>query len=284
MATQRTTGKTFWDVLENLFTGKPLIVWLTIVGLIITIVLLMVFQILHVEIKESKLSMSFNQIKHESIQNDSLISFCVTKGNELKKKYIIKTIIQSYHFDRVSNDSLIVRERITYDLLALENIKKAQNVFKEQYSSNFAKVERWYGNQDEQIMHMGNQSEYYLHFDCKKGKSITLITGADFYYKLPLDNNRASPFRKYILNSNEDLWIYPNDEDVIGKLTMIIYSKNIKFISQTNSALHTIGGSVNDDSDYFYNHDENFKNPNNSISKTWEKILPDEQFALKVKW
>lgn len=131
---------------------------------------------------------------------------------------------------------------------------------------------------------MGNASSYYLHFDCKKGESVTLITGANFYYKFPLQNGRLSQFRDYRLNSNEDLWIYPNDEDVIGKLTMIIYSNNIKFLPQANSALHTIRGTINNDDDYYYNYDPDFENPNNSISKTWEKILPDEQFALRVKW
>ena len=131
---------------------------------------------------------------------------------------------------------------------------------------------------------MGNESAYYLHFNCKKGESITIVTGADFYYRFPLSNGRVSPFRDYRLNSNEDLWIYPNDEDVIGKLTMILSSEKMKFIPLTNAALHTVRGTTNDDNSYFYNHDEDYINPNNSISATWTKILPDEQFALKIKW
>ena len=86
---QKTTGKTFWDLLENLFTGKPLIVWLTILGIVVLVLVLILTGLLHLEIKEGKVSMSFNQIQNKSttqqISQDSLTTFCVVKGIELEE-------------------------------------------------------------------------------------------------------------------------------------------------------------------------------------------------------
>ena len=208
-----------------------------------------------------------------------------------KKIYALKSVVQTYNIELIGQhkDTALVQERITYDLLALQDITKAQDVFKEEYSSEVAfKVERWFGTDRESLLQMGNESKYYVHFECKKGESRTIMTGANFYYKLPLKDNRNSRFRDYRLASNEDLWIYPNEDDVIGRLTMIISSKDLKFEIISGNALHTYNnaekGKVNDDNDTFYNFDENSLSRNNSVSYSWAKILPDEQCALRIKW
>ena len=297
--TQNSTGKTFWDIIGRVFTGKPMVAWGTLIGIVLCFSFLIGIGVLRAEIKDNKFSLSFagkqsSELEQSAkpaqelrqIPRDSLSIFCIEKGMELKKKYALRSVIQSYDFDFVNNkkEIMIVKERIMYDLIALEDISKQENIFKEEYSSNVAfKVERWYGNHEEKVVHMGNESAYYVHFNCKKGKTTTLVTGADFFYKYPLSNGRPSPFRDYTLGSNEDLWIYPNDEDVIGRLTMIVSSDKMKFVPVVNGALHTIGGRINDDDDYYYNYKEEF-NSNNSVSSTWEKIKPGEHFALKIKW
>lgn len=286
-------GKTLWDVLEKLFSGRPLTIILTLVGVVLLFLILTMTGFLKFQINDGKLSLGFNAMGQTSpitVNQDNITTFCLTQGTDLKKRYVIKSVIQTYNFELLGEhaETLLVKERIIYDLIALRDISKAEDVFKEGYSSNFAKnVLRWFGNDREESLHMGNQHSYYVHFDCKKGDSHTIMTGADFYYSLPLADNRYTPFRDTRLAANEDLWIYPNEEDVIGKLTMIISSNDIKFKSISNSALHTIirdGAKLNDDKDAFYNFDENQINSNNSISYTWSRILPDEQFALKIKW
>jgi hypothetical protein len=286
-------GKTLWDILEKLFSGRPLIIILTLAGVILLFLILTLTGLLKFQINDGKLSLGFNAMGKSSqvaTNQDDITTFCLTQGTDLKKRYVIKSVIQAYNFELFGEhkDSLLVRERIIYDLIALRDISKAEDVFKEGYSSNVAKnVLRWFGNDREESLHMGNQHSYYVHFDCKRGDSHTIITGADFYYFLPLADSRYTPFRDTRLAANEDLWIYPNEEDVIGKLTMIISSDDIKFKSISNSALHTTirdGAKLNDDKDAFYNFDENQINSNNSVSYTWSRILPDEQFALKIKW
>lgn len=291
-----TVGKTIWDLLGNLFTKKPTIVVSTLVGVAFIFLILIFTGLLKFEMIDGKVSMAFNPTGQNTISqtsensSDQLVSFCLAKGTELKKKYVLKSIVQTYDAELIgkSKDTLVVKERIIYDILALQDIAKAENIFKEGYSSNVAfKVERWFGNEREKLLHMGNESTFYVHFECKKGESITMMTGADFYYTFPLKDNRFSPFRDYKLASNEDLWIYPNEEDVIGKLTMIWSSHDIKLQQISGAAFHTLTTgktNVNDDKDAFYNLDENSVSKNNSVSATWKNILPDEQFALKIKW
>ncbi len=289
------TGKTLWDIIGDLFAKKPTIVVITLFSVLLLFLILIFAGLMKFEIIDGKVSLSFDVNKQPDITNLNKIylqeqNWCVAKGIELNKKYILKTIVQTYDAELkgTNKDTLVVKERIIYDIFALQDITKVQDIFKEGYSSNVAfKVERWFGSEREKPLHMGNESTYYVHFDCKQGESITLMTGADFYYTYPLKSGRHSPFREYNLNSNEDLWIYPNEEDVIGKLTMIWASYDIKLQSISGNALHTYTNGkakINDDRDAFYNFDENSQNNNNSVSASWKNILPDEQFALKIKW
>jgi len=290
-----TVGKTFWDVIEKLFSKKPIIVFSTLLGIVIISLILIITGILKFNINDGKLSLSFKSITQNNNNTntssiDELSTFCLTNGFKLDKQYILKSVIQTYDIELLGahKDTMLVRERIIYDLLALEDITKAQNIFKEEYSSEVAfKVERWFGTGREDLLQMGNESKYFVHFDCSKGESQTIMTGANFYYKLPLQDNRDGVFREYRLASNEDLWIYPNEDDVIGKLTMIVSSKDLKFQPISENALMTYSdgqGKVNKDNDAFYNFDQNSLSKNNSVSYTWTKILPDEQLALKIKW
>jgi hypothetical protein len=293
------TGRTLWDVLQNIFSGKPLTVIITIAILISIFIILVLSGVL--TIRDGKISISRpTENIHDSLpekigtnnnMEDVLLQFCITKGNELKKKYVLKSIIQSYDAELIGKlrDTLLVKERITYDLLALEDIAKDEDVFVEDYSSVVAdKVERWFGTNRENTMHMGNQQKYVVQIECKKGEGKTIVTGADFYYRFPLANDRNSTFRNFSLAHNEDLWIYPNTEDVVGKHTMIFNSRDLALEPNAQGALHTIGssaGKINNDCDGFYNANQNSEtSTNRSISYTWYKILPDETFALKVKW
>src|SRR5204863_3541194 len=91
-------------------------------------------------------------------QEGDVLNFCITKGRELNKSYVLPSVVQSYdmHLIGPNKDTLLVKERITYNLLALRDISEAEDIFKEGYSSKVAlRLDRWYGTDHEEPLHMG---------------------------------------------------------------------------------------------------------------------------------
>ena len=155
---------------------------------------------------------------------------------------------------------------------ALQDISKADNVFREEYTGDNNSLGRWYGNNNENQFMAGNEQTYYVHFDCKKGESHTLITGKDSY------SNSAAYLEDFSA-------YYPNEEDVVGNLTIIVSTKDYKLKTNSNSAVRVTvknGVKVNEEKDSFYNSNDESDSYNNTVSHTWNRVLPDEQFNLYV--
>jgi hypothetical protein len=285
-------GKTFWDLLSEFFWGKPIaaiIVFIIIAMLLFAFVFSGLFSV-----NNGKISLgytkSLDKVTSIAPSNDEIFKFCIEYGISLKKKYIIRSIVQTYDAILIgkNKDSLLIKERITYDIIAIQDITKNEDVFIEDYSSTVAdNVKRWFGTNREVNIHMGNQQKFVVQIECKKGLSRTIMTGADFYYKLPLKNDRISQFRNIKLNNNEDLWVYPNSDDVVGQHTMIFSSEDLYLKPIADAAIHTkstTNGKLIDDATPFYNYAEYGESKYVSVSYTWYKILPDEIFGLKIRW
>jgi hypothetical protein len=289
----KAVGRTFWDILHSIVSKKPVPVFLLFAILLTVALFLILTGLLRFEINNGKLSMGFNSNRGSQTTQiinkspDELLEFCVKKGTELNLKYVIKSITQIVELKLIgpSKKTLLVKERIVYDILALHDVTTTESTFYEENVSQGAlKVIRWYGTDREINSDIGNDTKYQIPFNCKKGESKTIITGADYYYSLPLESNRSTSFKDYLLMQNEDLYFYPNEYDVIGKLKMIISSEDIKFKEIPNAAFHSISGKTIFYSDAFYNFDAEAKNACNSVSAEWKTILPDESFALHVVW
>jgi hypothetical protein len=99
---QEVVGKTLWDVLGRLFTKKPTIVIATLLGVVLLFLVLVFTGLLKFEIIDGKVSMGFNASGQSGFSStnknnsDQLTNWCLTKGEELKKKYVLKSIIQTY--------------------------------------------------------------------------------------------------------------------------------------------------------------------------------------------
>jgi hypothetical protein len=221
---------------------------------------------------------------------DELLNFCVKEGIKYNRPYVIKSITQIIDAER-QNDTFIVRERITYDILALRNIRSGDHVFEERYFKPFASDDRWVGSNDETPVTITKDSEkYYVGFNCNKGESITLVTGVNYIYDIHKLKKRTENIGTWhvTLDSNQELWSYPNDSDVIGKLTMIFTSKDYKFESRNQDALFF---SENDKTKISIPDSALVKLTANispsrysTISYTWRTLLPYQYMALRIKW
>jgi len=275
-------GKTLWDILSKIFAGNPRIVILVIVGLVVIFLLLVLTGILKFEVNEGKVSMRFTRqnafAASSSVRPDDLIGFCIKNGIALKKKYVITSVTHMLDIEFVGKhrDSTLYKERIVYDVLALEDISGEDKVFKEDYFGDPAakglRNMRWFGTDNERLI-SEDETAYFVHFNCKKGETHTIITGNDEYEK-----GAGIPIEYYLR--------YPNDDDVIGKLTMLISTHDFKFRTILKSAVRIIknGQEIRqNEQDAFYNQDENQYSSNVSVSYSWTKILPGEELYLVIK-
>lgn len=293
------TGRTLWDVITHAFTKKPKITLSVASSLLLMMLLLIFLNILGFEYKNQSFNLRLGKspssdkadtsflLNQGVILKDTVLAFCFDQGYKYSSPLIIKSLIVSVRLELigVNKDTLLAQERINYTVVALRDIFENENVFVEDYSTSYAsKIKRWFGTEQEQSISMSNPNQYYVVFECKKGETKTIITGADYYYKYPLQDKRSSDFRNIVLGTEEDLWIYPNKDDVIGDLTIIIESASLKLIPFEKGAMQNIGNTKTNDKDIKHHYSQSdSRNTSNTISASWSKILPDQIFGLRFR-
>lgn len=294
------TGRTIWDVIAHAFTNNPRISISIITGLLVLFLIMILFNVFGLEYKNQSLNIRFGKspssdkadstyiLNQGVILKDTILAFCFEQGYKYSSPLIIKSLIVSVKLELIgaNKDTLMAQERIHYTVVALRDILENENVFVEDYSTSYTtKIKRWYGTEQEQSISMSNPNQYYVVFECKKGETKTIITGADYYYKYPLQDKRISDFRNIVLGSNEDLWIYPNKDDVIGDLTIILESSTLKLKPFEKGAMQNIGNTKINDREIKHHYSQNdSRNTSNTISASWNKILPDQMFGLHYQY
>ncbi len=220
-----------------------------------------------------------------------------------KKKPQPNIIISATYFVRVEDGPdrergapFIMRtlsERVFYTLLALRNIDPDERIFNEAFQNPTADEMHYWRGTDAEDNRLGGSGKgdfanYDVRFKIPKGDVHSLTTGVDEVIRLPMADKRQ--YRGTELSSEEDVASYPNKEDVIADLTIIIESSSIHlhakdaFLSEgaDSSAVNSQRVSVAQN-DTLGTSSSSLPGLS-TISARWENVKPGQNAILRYGW
>lgn len=279
------TGLTFWDFLFKIFKDtKTFLVTLAI--LLILIVVLLLFG--YIGYNSNGFHIGKTHIDTTTVKTisfdclDKDMKFCVEEAKKRNLDYVTENILINVDADKIGKDSLIEKVRIAYTIHALKDLHGTQFTEKYQTTSN-AILKHVFGTDKEELSGKGNVFDIILNMDVNNTK--TILTGCDYYFNLPLPNNRNEVAGDMPVNSTQDVYIYPNDEDVIKSITIRIASNNINIRPIVKGARRYRGENIIKDDPYLqYDVNGIAKYSSRSISYTWKNILPKERVIIYFEW
>lgn len=212
-------------------------------------------------------------------------SWAETEASRQSKPYAIVSIIQHILFEDIVENNAKFRKayyRNSYTIRALRDISFNENIFLEEYKSSVIPnpITLWAGSEYQKI-HDVKPDEYYVKFSAKRDEVKTLVTGADYKYRLPFagSSNSASCFSDLRLENDEWMVCYPNDQDFIDHLTMIVEAANINLLQVANGSFRK--DSVMATNNIIY---RQYQNNKYTLVASWDQLKPGECIAMKFKW
>jgi hypothetical protein len=278
-------GLTFWDFLLKIFRDRK--TFLIVVGLLLSLILCLLlfgfFSYDHYGIHIGKPKSTKEKIIESGLGGfDSNLKSCIDSAVKLKKDYVIENILINVDVDTIQGDSLIEKVRISYSIRSLHELNGL--AFTEKYAtSSNGILKHVFGTDKENLSGQGNF--YDIPVTLGSNETKTIMTGCDYYFKLPLLPNRNEVTGDMTVNSKQDVYIYPNDEDVIKSLTIRIASNTLNIRPMVDAARRYRGSSI-DKKDAFLQFDEFHiaKYNSRSISSTWQNLFPQDRVVIYFEW
>jgi hypothetical protein len=172
--------------------------------------------------------------------------------------------------------------RTTYTIKALKDININDHVFEEQFLTNAATIQPWPGSNFQEIESI-QDGRYWVKFEAKKNEIVTVVTGANYLYSIPLPENGSSGcFQNLTVSKNEWFTCYPNDLDEIDDMMIIIEAGNIELRLPPNSMYHKAkDGAVttSDGTCRIYS-----SNNKCTLVARWQNISHGECVGFKIDW
>ena len=249
-------------------------------------------------------SFPFLKYSVEGMQTGALVD-TIQAGINRNKDFALESVTELVRITDVTNaiggkinTNRLVSIRIVYNLRALKDISsKEQTTFGEVYTSPFCQELRYWPGTDVECSRSGggmyganhyftNQFvKYDVFFNVRKGDLHTIITGADEVLQLPMPDRR---YRDIVLGGYEDVALYPNDDDVISELTIVVESDTVHLdpIRPMRFGLGESAPVEDGEMKFGLSGDPNDKlHPiTRVISARWRKVVPGEKVALKYDW
>jgi hypothetical protein len=287
-ADAQVVGKTAWDILGGSVgvLKRPVVaipVALALIGGIIFLTITGYAQLTYG--KEGlgfKIGSPSNPNTVESIGENAAsgVEKRIADGRAFNRPYVFDDVTVLIRVDDVMNGASKERQvnwRIVYTVRALQQITRTDKLFKERYSTDSASVRRWFGSEKEI---KATDDAYTVMMDIPAGETRTIVTGATFVYKLPLENNRPAFGQTILLASDQEFFSYPNEEDVIGELTILIESDTVKFspVGQAAKRSKPDGSIAPDVEPRFIS-----AAGRRSLSANWRNVMPKEEVGLHFK-
>lgn len=208
--------------------------------------------------------------------------------------YIIESAtVHVVYVDSAKNDKSFRHAfvRINYVLRLLRDIHMDEDrVFLEEYYDSKTKPspEHWYGSHSEEFTN-DNGSKYAVHIEGKKNELISVVTGANYTYPLPLPNGRITPRGSISMRGPEDYYAYLNETDYIKTLTIVLESPQINLIPHGDLPAFVVqSGKKPTFSKARYGISESPDRitliSQRSISKQWTNIEPDTYNGILYAW
>jgi hypothetical protein len=156
-------------------------------------------------------------------QDKDLARLIALTGEGSQTKYVIEaaTMIVKLDPQRKSGDT-----RLVYTVFALSNLGSGD--FKEDFSTVLPKgvsVAWLAGTQKEELLvNTVTHKRWKANWTAKAGERFTLVTSAKWNYSLDEQPDRRNVHDFDALGKWDDAYCYPNEDDVIGQLTIMIES------------------------------------------------------------
>jgi len=144
--------------------------------------------------------------------------------------YVIEAVTMITRFEQASPTQRVADVRTIYTLFAIKDF--TDDAFLEDYHSHTTKnVTRVPGSEPESDT---EPAKWKVLVGAKKGQRRTLMTSVRFTYDVPFPVPGTEHCFSPIGGFDEERRYYPNDQDVIGQLTMIIESSTLHFSEPGN--------------------------------------------------
>jgi hypothetical protein len=208
---------------------------------------------------------------------------CIAKAKELHRQYVLENVVQLVQYENELGSAGPVRrvhERITYRVLPLQDIKESDQIFLEEYQSSHL-TSHWLGPYRE--IPEGGGGKYQVAFSAKRGEPITLMTGAELEFALPLADGRSAFRGQITVNHDADFWFYENIDDVICDLTQVVESRTLRLVPVGRGGLR-LGIAPKTEADVIYQASPSIAASNSSLLLKWDTLLPGEDAGVVFKW
>lgn len=287
-ADNRIVGRTAWDVVSDLtkVLRRPIVSIPISLGIVTGITLLTINGFVQVTYGKDgwgvKVGAPTGSTGSGAAERGAMavLEKIIAAGRVANRPYILDDVTVLIRMEDVTKGNSKERQvnwRIIYTIRALQPISKTDKLFKERYSTAAAHVRRWFGTEKEI---KSTDNAYNIMLDIPAGETRTIITGATFIYSLPLENNRTALGENILLTSDREFYSYPNEEDVIGELTILIESDTLDFNPVGQAAKRSrMDGSIAPDGDFRFNSVNNRR----SLSARWKDVMPNEEVGLHFK-
>jgi hypothetical protein len=206
---------------------------------------------------------------------------CIERARELKKPYAILAATLRQRVEDVKGQRR-VDFHTTYTLFPLREIVSSETTFKEEYSSGFAKSSIYFPGSEREISHGSGSRIFDVVFDAKAKQPRSITTGTVYLYDLPLKRGRPAFASTVTLNERNDHLAYPNENDVICEITLIVESEGVKVIPEGQAAKRVMTNRAVLQGDVTV-HEAPGGFPRTLIAR-WLNVSPGEEVGIEYTW
>jgi hypothetical protein len=223
----------------------------------------------------------------EKERHSAALSSLIAEARRNGKPYVLQSVVNLVRIEDTQDNSGQIRNmsvRSMYVVRPLRDISAEEDVFSEQFTSSITNVppQHWFGSQKE-VFNTVNGNLYSVEFQANEDDTYTIVTGANYQYRLPLPSNRPVPAEIRTLQGNEDSWMYPNSEDYIGEIVIVIESPTTHLRPLERSKVRITNRQPNLD-DPFLNERAGAQNGQRSLSARWTTVRPNEKVGILYSW
>jgi hypothetical protein len=219
---------------------------------------------------------------------DRTLKNWIEQGRKLRRDYVIESAVMNVKLDPVVSTNIprVVDVQVTYTIFALNLTTN----FDEEYNSvpgANAEVMRIPGSHPESAYteNAYGRKAWNVLIHVAPGERETIVTEAKYFYKSGVAQTRT--IRDFTnLRSNEDVYCYPNTEDVIGELILRIESPIPIHPPRDGDALLVTKSGASSDSvqrstPSLFAADKNFSSSSVIVAK-WKNLTPGMAVELKL--
>ncbi|EEF61065.1 hypothetical protein [Pedosphaera parvula] len=173
----------------------------------------------------------------QSLQSGNLKS-AIHSGLTHDRPYIIESATVLIDMEDLPQEKPVSRTttfRYVYTIRALRKVAASDNSFTESLHNHFGKkLEYFQGSNPQQPISLkNNEITFNVELNAEKGDVYTIITGMRITEDLPLQDRTLRGFH---FAPNAYAAVYPNDEDYIAQVTLLLSSATTR-IKATNNAV-----------------------------------------------